>query len=210
MVLYEYLSSNYPPNTPILLSDLKIEGMSDVNLRQQIKKLTDAGQLKRFDSGVYFIPGKSIFRSGARLSCDLVIEKKYLLENGEPCGYISGLLFANQMRLTSQVPMQYEVVTNKATTDRRETMLSKIKVVLRRPKVPVNKDNLNALQLLDLIRDIDVFTEVSDSETKEIIRSYMKKANINFSAIEPYLQFYPDKVYRNLYQTGVLHGISAQ
>lgn len=210
MVLYKYLSSNYPPNTPILLSDLKIEGMSDVNLRQQIKKLTDAGQLKRFDSGVYFIPGKSIFRSGARLSCDLVIEKKYLLENGEPCGYISGLLFANQMRLTSQVPMQYEVVTNKATTDRRETMLSKIKVVLRRPKVPVNKDNLNALQLLDLIRDIDVFTEVSDSETKEIIRSYMKKANIDFSAIEPYLQFYPDKVYRNLYQTGVLHGISAQ
>lgn len=210
MVLYEYLSSNYPPNTPILLSDLKIEGMSDVNLRQQIKKLTDAGQLKRFDSGVYFIPGKSIFRSGARLSCDLVIEKKYLLENGEPCGYISGLLFANQMRLTSQVPMQYEVVTNKATTERRETTLSKIKVILRRPKVPVTKDNLDALQFLDLIRDIDVFAEVSDSEIKAIIQNYMKNAKIDFSKIEPYLQFYPDKVYRNLYQTGVLYGISAQ
>lgn len=210
MVLYKYLSSNYPPNTPILLSDIKIEGMSNVNLRQQIKKLTDAGQLKRFDSGVYFIPGKSIFRSGARLSCDLVIEKKYLLENGEPCGYISGLLFANQMRLTSQVPMQYEVVTNKATTDRRETMLSKIKIVLRRPKVPVTKDNLNALQFLDLIRDIDMFAEVSDSEAKAIIQDYMKKAGIDFSSIEPYLKFYPDKVYRNLYQTGVLNGTSAQ
>ncbi len=56
--LYEYLLKNYNPNEPIFLADLQIEGMSRANLRQQIKKLTDAGKVKRFDSGVYFLPKK--------------------------------------------------------------------------------------------------------------------------------------------------------
>ena len=45
--LYEYLLKNYNPNEPIFLADLQIEGMSRANLRQQIKKLTDAGKVKR-------------------------------------------------------------------------------------------------------------------------------------------------------------------
>jgi len=210
MSLYEYLQNTYPPNTPIILSDLQIEGMSDVNLRQQIKKLTDTGLLKRYDTGIYFIPGKSIFRSGTQLSCDQVIEKKYLRENDEPCGYISGLLFANQMGLTTQVPMIYDVVTNKATTERRETMLAKNKVILHKPKVPVNKANVSALQFLDLIRDVDAYAEVSDQDIQAKIREYMMRNGIDITKIEPYLQFYPDKVYRNLYKAGVLYGISAQ
>ena len=47
-ILYEYLLKNYKPNEPIFLADLQIEGMSRANLRQQIKKLTDAGKVKRF------------------------------------------------------------------------------------------------------------------------------------------------------------------
>ena len=59
-MLYEYLIKNYKENEPILLSDIQIEGMSDVNIRQQIKKLSDDGSIKRYDKGVYFIPKKSI------------------------------------------------------------------------------------------------------------------------------------------------------
>ena len=40
-MLYEYLIENYKENEPILLSNIKIEGVSDVNVRQQIKKLSD-------------------------------------------------------------------------------------------------------------------------------------------------------------------------
>jgi hypothetical protein len=43
--LYEYLLENYKPNEPIFLAELQIEGMSRANLRQQIKKLTDAGKV---------------------------------------------------------------------------------------------------------------------------------------------------------------------
>lgn len=70
--LYEYLLKNYKPNEPIFLADLQIEGISRANLRQQIKKLTDAGKVKRFDNGVYFFPKKRFSNQGRSLH-----QKKY-------------------------------------------------------------------------------------------------------------------------------------
>ena len=58
-MLYDYLIENYGENTPIFVSELNIEGLNESTLQVQIKKLTDAEKLKRFDTGVYFIPKKS-------------------------------------------------------------------------------------------------------------------------------------------------------
>ena len=52
--LYNYLLANYKENEPILSASLSISGISPTNMRQQLKKLTDSGKLKRFDSGVYY------------------------------------------------------------------------------------------------------------------------------------------------------------
>ena len=50
--VYSYIESNYQPNEPIFLSELSIPGMKAVSVRQQMKKLTESGQLKRFDTGI--------------------------------------------------------------------------------------------------------------------------------------------------------------
>ena len=159
--LYEYLLKNYKLNEPIFLADLQIEGMSRANLRQQIKKLTDAGKVKRFDNGVYFLPKKTIFKSGSQLSPEKVLECKYLRDKDKRCGYVSGLMFFNQMGLTTQVPMLYEVVSNKATNEYRETSLAKSRVIVRKPKVPVTESNYKVLQFLDLLKDVDVYSEIT-------------------------------------------------
>ena len=65
--LYEYLIKNYKLNEPIFLADIQIEGVSHANLRQKIKKLTDAGKIKRFDNGVYFLPKKQFSNPGHSL-----------------------------------------------------------------------------------------------------------------------------------------------
>ena len=54
--LYEYLLDNYKENEPIFLADLQVDGMTRTNVRQQIKKLTDTGKVKRFDNGITFYP----------------------------------------------------------------------------------------------------------------------------------------------------------
>ena len=46
--VYSYIENNYQPNEPIFLSELNIPGMKAVSVRQQMKKLTESGKLKRF------------------------------------------------------------------------------------------------------------------------------------------------------------------
>lgn len=209
MSLYEFLQEKYGENEPILISEIQIKGMSDANLRQQIKKLTDTGKLKRYDAGIYFIPKQTMFKSGSMISRDAVIEKKYLKDGDRTCGYISGIMFANQMGLTTQVPAVYEIVTNRATSDYRETSLASVKVILRKPKVVVTKDNYRILQFLDLLKDMDSIAEVEGDRLRRRILGYMKDMMFTFSMMEPYLPYYPDKLYRNMYEAGVLSGVSA-
>ena len=79
--LYQYLTENYKENEPFFLSDIQIEEMTGNNIRQQLKKLTDAEKVKRFDKGIYYLPKKSIFKSGSKPTLEKVLEYKYLRDN---------------------------------------------------------------------------------------------------------------------------------
>ena len=209
--LYEYLLDNYKENEPIFLVDLQVDGMTRTNVRQQIKKLADTGKVKRFDNGIYFLPKKTIFKSGSQLAPEKVLECKYLRDKDKRCGYVSGLMFFNQMGLTTQIPMMYEVVSNKATNDYRETSLAKSRVIVRKPKVPITEKNYKVLQFLDMLKDVDVYSEVTGKQLQDRLYRYMDDANLSISEMEPYFSYYPDKLYKNLVETRVIYnGLLAQ
>lgn len=208
-MLFDYLLKEYGENEPIIIAELKVDGMSAGCIRQQIKKLTDKGILKRYDNGIYFIPKKTIFKSNSQLSRDKVIQKKYLQDEGKCCGYFSGISFANKLGITTQVPIACEVVTNKASKDYREIQLANSRIILRKPRIVIDENNYRILQFLDLMKDIDNFTELTGAELTKRLIGYMKLANITFSDLTIYLTYYPDKIYRNLYETRLLNGISA-
>lgn len=207
--VYSYIESNYRPNEPIFLSNLDIPGMKAVSIRQQLKKLTEAGKLKRFDTGIYYIPKKSIFRSGSTLSVDVVIKKKYLEDGENCCGYVGGILFANQLGLTTQVPGVYEVYTNKATTEYRETRLANLRVILRKPYCVIDAENVATLQFLDLLKEIESISEVDGEELTNRLLSYMRQKGIGFENIRQFLPYYPERIYKNMYEVGLLNGVSA-
>lgn len=202
---YQYLTETYKENEPFFLSDIQVEGMTANNIRQQLKKLTDTGTVKRFDKGIYYLPKKSIFKSGSQPTLEKVLEYKYLKDKSKRCGYISGLLFFNQMGLTTQVPMQYEIVSNKATNDYRETSLAKSRVIIRKPKIPVTEKNYMALQFLDLLKDVDVYSEMSGIDLQKRLYQYMSDAGLKISDLESYFSYYPDKLYKNLIETRVIY-----
>lgn len=208
-VVYEYLKNNYIENDPIFLSEIDIPNMKPVSVRQQIKKLTEDGRLKRFDTGIYYLPKKSMFRSGSALSIDEVIRKKYLMDGDNRCGFVSGIMFANRIGLTTQVPGVYEIYTNKATTDYRETQIANIRVIIRKPYTPIDDKNAAALQFLDLLKEVGEISELEGMELSNRLLEYMKKTGIGFETLKPYLSFYPERIYKNMYEVGLLNGVSA-
>ena len=205
--VYSYLTENYGLNDPIFLSELNIPDMKPVSLRQQIKKLTEDGRLKRFDTGIYYLPKKSMFRFGSMLSPDDVIRKKYLVDDGCRCGYLSGMMFANQLGITTQVPVVYEVYTNKATTDYRDTTIGSQRVIIRRPYVEINDGNANILQFLDLMKEVRDIAEMDGADLKDRLIGYMKANDLRFDILKQYFPYYPDRLYRNMYEVGLLNGV---
>ena len=143
------------------------------------------------------------------LNQNKIIEKKYISSNDEILGYLSGLNFANKIGITTQVPNLYEVVSNKATCDYRELKIASTKIILRKPRTTITKENYLELQFLDMIKEIDNLSILDKEENKKIVLNYMKFANISFEKLQKLLEFYPDKIYKNLYQVGVLNGVSA-
>ena len=208
-MFYEFLKENYKENEPIFISELKYKNLNMNAIRQQILNLTTKNLLVRYDTGIYYIPGNSIFRTSKILSQNKIIEKKYISSNDEILGYLSGLNFANKIGITTQVPNLYEVVSNKATCDYRELKIASTKIILRKPRTTITKENYLELQFLDMIKEIDNLSILDNAENKKIVLNYMKFANISFEKLQKLLEFYPDKIYKNLYQVGVLNGVSA-
>ena len=61
-MLKTYLMEHYGYDEPIFLNELSVDGLSSNAVRQSVKRLAASGFLKRYDTGIYYIP-----RSGGLL-----------------------------------------------------------------------------------------------------------------------------------------------
>ena len=178
--LYEYLISNYKPNEPIFVSDLQLS-ISDANLQQMFNLLCDSGKIKRFDIGIYYLPKESRLTGGVPLGADTVARYKYVSRNGRIDGYYSGYTFANQLGVITQVPYTLEIVSNNASAKVQEVNLQGRKVILRKAKIPVTKENYKILQFLDFLKDVELYMDKNNEvyiDGKKIKESYIKE-NMN-------------------------------
>lgn len=208
-MLYEFLIKTYGQGEPIFIADVSYKDMKPAMLRQAMSKLVEKGQLRRFDKGIYYIPDTSIFSTGALLSSDKVIERRYLSYKGQRYGYISGQNFANQFGLTTQVPMSCTVTSNKATTKERRIKLGQQEIILRQPRCTITKHNFLVLQILDLLVDVDRYSEIEQVEARQRFKDYFVRVSMSFSSMEQYLSYYPVKIFKNMYEMGLLYGVPA-
>lgn len=180
------------------------------SVQKQIERLTEDSRIRRYDTGVYYFPQKSrCFSFGTTLSFDDVVTKEYMMDGASRCGYVSGIMFANWLRLTTQVPMVYDIYTNKATADSQTTQLVGIRIILRRPCVPVNDQNALTLQFLDLLKDVTDIAEVEGRELSALLNEYAAANSISRDSIAPYLPYYPDQIYQNMKEVGLFYDVSA-
>lgn len=201
-MLYEYLQKNYKANEPIFVADIDLP-VSDVNLRQMFKTLCDAGKIKRFDTGIYYIPKNSILKGGVPLAADEVAVAKYITRKGKVEGFYSGYTFANQLGISTQVPYVKEIVSNNASTRVKEVNVRNKKILLRRARTEITNDNYVVLQLLELLKDLEQYYDISFENVCERLKKYVRTENIKKADVDKYIGDFPDKIYKNIYRTGL-------
>lgn len=174
-MLKNYLMENYGYNEPIFLNELSIKGISQNAIRQSMKRLAENGVLERYDNGIYYIPKNGGVLGKSYLDPSMVVMRKYVKNKSEQFGYITGLSFANQLGLTTQMPAVVEVVTNRESTNGRFVMVGKQKVRVKKSIIQISESNADLLQLLDGITQAEKYTELTINETVEILTAYIRR-----------------------------------
>lgn len=201
-MLYEYILDNYQKDEPIFLNELP--GKSKESIRQEMKKLTDEGKIERLYNGVYYLSYKTILGTKGKMSFDKFIDKKYLNSNGNVSGFITGIQLANLYGFTTQNPSCYEVCSNEATTKQRKLDIDGRQVVVYKPVVNITKENIGSLQFLDLMSTIDKYCEINEEEFTRKLQYFIQEIKVDFELVKQYISLYPDRVFRNIYQGGLM------
>ena len=174
-MLKTFLMKNYGYNEPIFLNDLVIEGLSENAVRQSVKRLVASGFLERYDNGIYYIPKRDGLLGKSYLDPSMVIMRRYVQNKSEIYGYLTGISFANQLGLTTQMPAVIEIVTNREASNGRMITVGSQRVRIKKPAITVSDSNAELLQLLDTIGQAEKYTELTKEETVETLISYMRK-----------------------------------
>ena len=170
-MLYTYLNNNYKNGEPIIISELV--GYKKEYLRQELKRLADNNKIKRVQNGLYYLPYKTILDTEGKMNFSLYIKKRYLLKNNEINGYITGLSFANELGLTTQNPVVVEIASNEASTILRKITVDGRELIVYKPHYRISQENYRELQFLDLMNNIDKYSELSFEQSYKIIVKYL-------------------------------------
>lgn len=203
--VYNYILEYYKAGEPIFLSDIKMSEVSDKTIRQQLKRLADAGKLMRYEAGIYYLPKKTRLKSGYKPSADVVARYKYICRNGKVIGYYSGHTFANQIGVSTQVPFKAEIVSNNFTSIVRDVKVGNQIYTVRRSRVPVTGKNYKVLQLLELLKDIDEYADEDNENVQEQLFAYIRKNRISREQVDQYLEYFPMKIYKSIYEMRLEH-----
>lgn len=204
-MVYEYLRKTYQDGEPIFLSDIKIPGISNENLRYYMKQLTDRGKIRRFESGIYYFPKTSILGNLVPLLPDEVVLYKYIQRNKKNFGYYSGNSLVNRLGLSTQVPFVEEITSNQAPALTRGITIKGQKYIIKRPVVEITEDNIFVLQLLDCLLMVDKCAELPPKECGKLLSDYAARFEITKDMVDSLIEYYPQRIYKALYETEVIY-----
>lgn len=204
-MLYDYIKERYKEAEPIFFSDLERGGVTKSALNQQLKKLCDKDLLQKYDTGVYFIPKKTLFKSTVGPNADMVARYRFISKGDNVDGFYSGNSFANQIGISTQVPRVVEIVSNNTNSSDREVRIGNRRFYVRRSIVPITKENVYVLQMLDLLKNLDAYLDYSYEEARGKFSEFITLHGIKRSDIDIYIRKYPMTTFKYYYELELDH-----
>lgn len=148
-------------------------------------------ELRMYQKGVYYLTATTPFGE-LGINKERLIEDKYLTND---MGYDGGFSLLHRVGLTTQMPRQRVIVTNKATDGLRADR--QLNVVIKPPRVTINNRNKVYLQTLDMIDLLDN-APIDAENPYHVINMHIRANSIGFAELLAIAyQYYPrDTIYR--------------
>ena len=162
-MLYNFIKDHYKEAEPIFFSDLLCEDITDFTLNQRLKELCEKGLLQQYDPEVYFIPKKTTLNSTVGPNADMVARYRFISKCDNIDGFCADNIFANQIGISTQVPYVIEIVSNNVSDD-GEVLIGNRRFDVRKPVVPITRENVYVLQMLELLKNLDAYLDYPYSQ----------------------------------------------
>lgn len=193
-MLYNYIKYHYKQAEPIFLSDLLSMNIAELDLEQQLKELCEKGLLQQYDEEVYFIPKKTILSSTIGPNADMVARYRFISKGDNVDGFYAGNTFANQIGISTQVPYVIEIVSNNVLDD-GEVLIGNRRFDVRKPVVPITKENVRVLQMLDILVKLDAYLDYTYEGARERFAKYISVYGITRGDVDLYINKYPESAF---------------
>lgn len=186
------LEQTFGTNHLILLDEIRgaFPEMPEATLYRRLRSAVTSSRLAKPRKGVYCVPTETRF-GPSTISDAKILEKKYLTDGDEVYGYVTGLALENRLGISNQVPGTLEIVTNRESTRSRriEPYGGYREITLRRPRIPVTAENVEALQLLDIL----TYAPVDSLARNELARLGEFAARVDKRKLVECARCYPGK-----------------
>ncbi len=199
-MIYHLLTENYKECEPIFFSDIYDRKISKSALTQQLTTLCKKGLLAKYDNGIYYLPKKSRLKSSVGPTADTVARYKYISKNGKTYGYYSGNTFANQLGISTQVPHVIEIVSNNTNSAPREVKIGNRRFHVRKPLISITNENVYILQILDLLSNLDTYSDNDYEDTRKCFLKYIENHNITRDDVDQYIRSFPLTIFKFYYE----------
>lgn len=204
--MIERLKNKFGVNQPIFTHEI-LEIMSDYSrprVFQILKKAEQNQTIIKFEKGIYYIPtetryGKSI------ISVEQVVKKKYVANRDDVYGIFGGLQMQQSFMLTNQVPTAIEIVTNNETMWVREIKLKNRRIILRKSRLPITRENVDAYTILELFSNMDMRKYLDNTSVQREVINFVKNRAIKCKNVFAIACAFPSKATRNLIESGIIN-----
>ncbi|MCG9966946.1 type IV toxin-antitoxin system AbiEi family antitoxin domain-containing protein [Pelotomaculum terephthalicicum JT] len=143
----------------------------------KLKRMADKGEIERLQKGVYCQVKQTIFGK-VTPSIEQVMKKTLTEQNGAKIGYESGAFLMNRLGLTTLIPRNMEITTN-----RYGAKLPKdCHIKLKKPAVPITDDNWKYLQFIDLTMAL-ADAHIDAEKPELLLTGYAKRQELDGLAL---------------------------
>jgi hypothetical protein len=159
----------------------------------KLKRMADKGEIKRLQKGVYCHVKQTVFGKTTP-NIDEVVIKTLTVQNGTKIGYESGASLFNRLGLTTLIPRDIEITTNRYGGKLPEGCHIKV----RKPTVDVTDENWKYLQFIDLINELPNMHIDAENPRKLLTRYAQKRQLDSLTLIYTARRHYSPKILQPL------------
>jgi len=155
----------------------------------KLKRMADKGEIERLQKGVY-CHVKQAFFGKVTPSVEQVLMKTLTIQNGARIGYESGAYLLNKLGLTTLIPRDIEITTNRYGAKLPEDC----RIKLRKPPAVVTDENWKYLQFIDMFAELPEAHTDAEKPERLLLQCVKRQQLDSLKLIFMARKYYPKKI----------------